>query len=96
MRIDFTAANRCELRGTGTSGRVKRESATARTYYQAGEFDVAFFAGGSGAGHGAQRAGMAEPVFPSGDAAGTEDRQGCYGTPVGSSPVLDVAQAMGL
>ena len=33
-------------------------------YHQAGEFDIAFFAGGSGAGDGAQPAGVAQQVSP--------------------------------
>ena len=49
-----------QLSGAGAVGRLQRESATAGTHHQAGEFDVAFLAGGSGAGHGAQRAGMAQ------------------------------------
>ncbi len=39
---------------------------------------------------------MAQQVFPPGDAAGTEDRQGSHGPETGHSPVLDVAQGMGL
>ena len=43
-----------ELSGAGSVGRVERRSATAGTYHQAGEHVVAFLAGGSGAGDGAQ------------------------------------------
>ena len=43
-----------QLSGPGPVGRVQRESATAGTHHQAGQFDVAFLAGGSGAGDGAQ------------------------------------------
>ena len=40
---------------------------------------VAFLAGGSGAGHGTQSAGMAQQVLSPGDAARTEDRQSRHG-----------------
>ena len=43
-----------------------------------------------------QPSGMAEQVFPPGDAAGAEDRQGRDGTKTGGSPLLDDAQGMGL
>jgi len=47
-------------------------------------------------GHGAQHPGMAQQVFPPGDAAGTEDRQGRHSAETRRSSVLDVAQGMGL
>ena len=85
-----------ELSGTGAAGRLQRQSATARTHHQAGEFDLAFLAGGSGAGHGAQPAGVAQQVLSPGDATRTEDRQGRDGAETRRSSVLDVAQGMGL
>ena len=48
-----------KLSRTGATGRFQWKSATAGTHHQAREFDVAFFAGGSGPGHGAQPARMA-------------------------------------
>ena len=78
-----------ELSGTGAAGRLQRESATAGTHHQAGEFDVALFAGGSGAGHSAQRAGVAQQVLPPDDATRTENRQGRHGAQTGGSSVLD-------
>ena len=85
-----------ELSGTGAVGGVQRGSATAGTYHETRQLSVALLAGGSGASHGAQRPGMAQQVFPPGDAAGTEDRQGSHGPETGGSSVLDVAQGMGL
>ena len=64
--------------------------------HQTGEFDVALFAGGSGAGHSAQRARVAQPVLPPGDATRTEDCQGRHGSPTGGSTVLDDAPRVGL
>ena len=49
-----------ELSGTGAVGRLQRESPPAGAYHQTGEFDVALSAGGSGAGHSTQPAGMAQ------------------------------------
>ena len=51
-----------------------------RAHHQTGEFDRAFLAGGSGASHGTQSAGMAQQVFPPDDAARTKDRQSCHGS----------------
>jgi hypothetical protein len=85
-----------QLSGAGTVGRLQRQSETARAHHQAGEFDIAFLAGGSGAGDRAQCAGMAQSVRSPGAAAGTEDRQGCDGAETGGSPVLDVAPGMEL
>src|SRR5262249_28518576 len=70
----------CELSGIGATGGVERQSATPGTYHKTGEFDVALLAGGSSPGYGAQPSGMAQPVLPSDDAAGAEDRQGRHGT----------------
>ena len=49
-----------QLSGAGAVGRLQRQSETARTHHQAGEFDIAFPAGGSSPGHGAQHPGMAQ------------------------------------
>jgi len=73
-----------------------RESATTGAYHQAGEFDVAFPAGGSGTSDGAEPSRMAQQVFPLDNAPGPKDRQGCHGAQTGHSFVLDVAQGMGL
>jgi hypothetical protein len=43
-----------ELSGTGAVGRLKWQPTTPGAHHQTGEFDDAFFAGGSGAGDGAQ------------------------------------------
>ena len=64
-----------QLRGAGAGGRVQRRSATAGPHQQTGQRSVALSAGGSGAGHGAQRSAMAQPVLSPGHAARTEDRQ---------------------
>ena len=85
-----------QLSRSGAVGRLQRQSATAGTYHQAREFDVALLAGGSGAGHGAQSSGMAQPVLSPDDAARTEDRQGRHGAETGGSSVLDDAPGMGL
>ena len=85
-----------ELSGTGAAGRIQRESATAGTYHQARQFDAALFAGGSGAGDGAQRARVAQQVLPPDDATRTENRQGRHGSQTGGSSVLDDAPGMGL
>src|SRR6058998_1985433 len=39
---------------------------------------------------------VAQQIFPSDDAAGSEDRQGSHGTEASRSSVLDVAQTTGL
>ena len=85
-----------QLSGTGAVGRFQWQSETARTYHQAGEFDIALLAGGSSPGHGAQHPGMAQQVLSPSDAAGTEDRQGRDGAETRRLPVLDVAQGMEL
>src|SRR6266852_3012128 len=85
-----------KLSGTGAVGGVERRAATAGTYHETRQLAVALLTGGSGASHGAQRPGMAQQVFPPGDATGTEDRQGSHGPQTSRSSVLDVAQEMGL
>lgn len=85
-----------ELSRIGTAGRVRRQSATARTHPQARQFNVAFLGGGGGASHGAQSAGVVQQVSPPDDATWTEDRQGRDGTETDGSPVLDDASGMGL
>src|SRR6266576_1517469 len=57
-----------ELSGTGAVGGVQRAAATAGTHHETGQLAVAFPAGGGGASHGAERPGMAQPVFSPGDA----------------------------
>ena len=85
-----------ELSGTGAAGRLQRESPAAGSHHQARQFDLAFPAGGSGAGDGAQSAGVAQQIFSPGAAARTEDCESCDGPPVGRAAVLDDAQGMGL
>ena len=85
-----------ELSGTGATGRLQRESPALGTHHQAGQFDRALPAGGGGAGHGTQPAGVAQRIFSSGAAARTEDRESCDGPPAGRATVLDDAQGMGL
>ena len=85
-----------ELSGTGAAGRVQRESPAPGTHHQAGQFDRALPAGGGGAGHGAQPAGVAQQIFSSGAAARTQDCESRDGSSLGRAVVLDDAQAMGL
>ncbi len=73
-----------QLSRSGSDGRLQRESKTAGAHHQARKFDLALLAGGSGAGHGAQSSGMAQPILSPDDAAGTEDRQGRDGAAAGS------------
>jgi hypothetical protein len=70
----------CELSGTGAVRGVERRSATAGAHHETGQLASAFPAGGGSPSHGAQRPGVAREVFPPGDAAGTEDRQGGHGS----------------
>ena len=86
----------CQLCRTGAAGEVERESAPAGPYHEAGQLHVALLVGGSGPSYSPQHPGMAQPIFPSEDAAGTENRQGSDGAKTGGSFVLDDAQAMGL
>jgi len=85
-----------ELSRTGVSGRFQWKSATAGTHHQAGEFDVAFSAGGSGPGHGTRPAGMARQVYALDDAASAQNGEGCDGAATSGSVVLDGASGMGL
>jgi Transposase len=85
-----------ELSRAGAGRRVQRGSATTRTHQQAGQSVATLLAGGSGAGHGAQRPGVAAQVFSSGVATGKKNRKSRHGTAFGGSPVLDVAAGMGL
>ncbi len=84
-----------ELSGAGAVGGFQREPATIRTHHETRQRSAAFPAGGSGASDGAQPPGMAQPVSPSDDEAGTENRQGRHGEETGGSLVLDDAQGMG-
>ena len=72
-----------ELSRIGAAGKVQRESATAGPHHQTRKFAVALPAGGSGPSHGAEPARMAQPVFPSAHAAGTEDSESGDGAPPG-------------
>src|ERR1700746_1054804 len=78
------------------TGKIQWESAATRTHHQTGEFDVALPAGGGGPGHGAQLAGVAQPVLPSDDASGTENSKSGQGPPFSHSFVLDVSRGTGL
>ena len=71
-------------------------TASAGTYHEARELDVALLAGRVGPDGGAKYSAMAKPVLPSGDAAGTKDRQSGPGPKAGHSLVLDDASGMGL
>src|SRR5258705_11362274 len=75
---------------------MQRRSAPAGPHQQAGPRTVAFPAGGSRPGHGAQRSAMAQPVLSPGHAARAQDRQGSDGPQAGSRVVLDVAARLGL
>ena len=69
----------CELSGIGTVGGLQRGASPSGTYLETRELAAAFPVGGSRASHGAQQPGMAQQVFPLGDAPRTEDRQGSHG-----------------
>src|SRR5579864_5116392 len=86
----------CQLRGTGSRRRVQRGPATTGPHQQTGKRSVALPAGGSRAGHGAQRSAMAPPVLSPGPAARAQDRQSRDGPETGGSVVLDVAARLGL
>ena len=60
------------------------------------EIGASFLAGGSGAGDGAQRSEVAQPIFPLGAAPRAKDRESSDGTETRSSLVLDVATRMEL
>jgi len=85
-----------QLCRAGAGGEVQRRSAPVGTHQQARQRAAAFFAGGSGAGHGAQSAGVAQQVFPSGYAARAEDRESRDGAKAGRASVLDVASGLRL
>src|ERR1700757_3117618 len=85
-----------QLCETSAGGEVQRRSAPTGTYQQTRQRAAALFAGGSGAGHGAQSAGVAQQVFPSRHAAWTQDRESSDGAETGGASVLDVASGPGL
>src|SRR3954447_25779668 len=85
-----------QLCRTGAGGEVQWRSAAVGTHQQARQRTAALSAGGSSAGHGAQSAGVAQQVFPSGHAAWTEDRESSDGAEVGRASVLDVASGLRL
>src|SRR5256885_2499384 len=82
--------------GLVPTGRLQRESPQTGTHHQARQFHAALFAGGSGAGHSAQPAAVAQQISSPDDATRTENRQGRDGTETSRSSVLDDAPAMGL
>jgi len=83
-----------QLCGTGAVGRVQWRSATTGPHQQTGQHSVAFLARGSGAGHGAQRSAMAQPVLSPRHAARAKDRESSDGPETGGRVVLDVAARM--
>src|SRR5690242_19820405 len=85
-----------QLHRAGSDGGVQRRSAAAGTHQQARQRAVAFSAGGSSTGHGAQSAGMAQHVLSSRHATRTEDREGSDGAKAGGASVLDVAPGLRL
>ena len=95
QRFAWWQADR-ELCGIGANGRIQRRSSTAGAYQQTGEFSAAVLAGGSGAGHGTERLGLAAKVPALSDASRTWNRQGGNGTQTGGPSLLDVAEGMGL
>ena len=103
LRIDHRESSAISMRQAG--GSVFGVSAlrgfqwrtpSARTYHQARELADALLAGGVGSDGGTKYSAMAKPVHPSGDAAGTKDRQSGPGPKAGHSLVLDDASGMGL
>src|SRR5579859_2874407 len=82
--------------GLVSRGEVQRRPTSTGTHQQARQRAAAVSAGGSGAGHGAQPAGVAQQVLPSGHAAWTEDRQSSHGAEAGGASVLDVAPGLRL
>src|SRR6185369_2874741 len=84
------------LSGSGSGRKLQRGKPAARTYQQTGEWVHAFLAGGSGPGHSTERWGMAQQIFPPGDAARAQNRERGDGASARGSSLLDVAQAVGL
>ena len=82
--------------GVSALGGIQWRTASAGTYHQTRQFDIALLAGRVGPGSGAKYSAMAEPVLPLGDATGTKDRQSRHGEKAGHSLVLDDAPGMGL
>ena len=80
-----------QLHRAGSDGGVQRRSSSTGTHQQARQRAAAVSAGGSGAGHGAQSAGVAQQVLPPRHATGTQDREGSDGAKAGGASVLDVA-----
>jgi hypothetical protein len=96
MTFDSHAAYAARRISSKLNGSTKQFGWLQARDLNLGEFDIAFLAGGSSPGHGAQHPGMAQQVLSPGDAAGTEDRQGRDGAETRRLPVLDVAQGMEL
>jgi Protein kinase domain len=59
-----------ELSGTGAARRIQRQPATVGAHHQTRKLDAALLTGGSGAGHSAQPARVAQRVLPLGDEDG--------------------------
>src|SRR5437868_2147996 len=70
----------CQLRRSGSVGRIQRRSPPTGTHQHAGQFTAARFAGGSGTSYSAQPPVVAQQVLPPSHAARTEDRQDSYGS----------------
>ena len=85
-----------QLCGTGAGGEVQRRSAPAGTHQQARQRAAALSAGGSGAGHGAQSAGVAQQVLSSRYATWKKDCESSDGAKVSGASVLDVAPGLRL
>jgi len=86
----------CQLRRAGAGGGIQRRSPTAGAHQQTRQRFIALPAGGSGAGHGAQRCAMAQPVLSPGHAARAQDRESRDGPETSGRVVLDVAERLGL
>src|ERR1700757_2972847 len=96
MRSAFSARSRWRVIWAGAAREVQWQSPTLGSHHQARKFDVALSVGGSGPGHRAQLAGVAQSKLPSDDAPGTEDGKGGNGSPTRPSFVLDVASKVEL
>src|SRR6266536_2189762 len=85
-----------ELSRSGPFRGIQRKPQAGGSHHEAGQFDVALSAGGSGAGHGAQCSGMAQPVLSPDASARKENRESGDGAQTGGSLVLHVAPGAGL
>src|SRR5215510_2440843 len=78
----FRAASKWRAVWDWCRWKVQWESATLGSHHQTGEFVVALSVGRSGPSHGTESVGVAQPVLPPGDAAGTENGESGDGTPL--------------